>query len=84
MRFAHKGMHIVGIFVVLNLLLLLGLSRGGQHLYHGGRLVELNVRQNSNGPQVRKQGQAVELWILNLRNWLFTKMANCDSNGLRF
>ena len=31
-------------------------------LYHRGRLVELNVRQDSNDPKVRKQGHAVKLW----------------------
>ena len=31
-------------------------------LYHRGRLVELNVWQDPNGPQVRKQGNEVKLW----------------------
>ena len=36
-------------------------SRNPKALYHRGRGEELNVRQDPNSPQVRKQGPAVKL-----------------------
>ena len=31
-------------------------------LYHRGRLVELNFRQDPNSPQIRTYGHTIELW----------------------